>query len=320
MVVCQEEKLYLKQVFLYSLESLIGIGSIGSTFYIILSGWVEVCIKVASVSDVGIQIGLKKVQELRNGSSFGELALLEDTLKPRAATIICKCDCHFATLDWKAYRKLFGADQRKKIEGAINFLTNVPIFKGISRHILKTWAYLFQKKTIYKRNQTIYNEDDDPEKIYLIRSGQVVCKKTLFISRPIEEKEDAIMGEKNQFYLIEKPPLSKLVDILILGTGEFFGEEESFASYRKNRTTQKRFNFNELIKFEPKQNEDSEERQKKLETFSLKRSMTIVVSSQTAEIWEAPRKVFFFLGTFIYLKIVLLPKNGNKLSSNAKFS
>lgn len=239
---------------------------------------------------------------MKAGSSFGELALLEETLKPRAATIICKSDCHFATLEWKAFRKLFGADQRKKIEGSINFLSNIPIFKGISRHILKTWAYLFQKKTIYKRNQVIYNEGDDPENIYLIRSGQVLCKKILLISRTVEEKVDAIVGDGNQFHLIEKPPLSKSADILILGTSELFGEEESFASFRKYRATKKKFNFNELIKVEQRV-EDSEEREKKLDNFSLKRSMTIVVSSPTAEIWEAPKKVFPFCFNILFIEI-----------------
>lgn len=35
------------------------------------------------------------------GESFGELALLEN--KPRAATIICNDECHFAVLDKKPF-------------------------------------------------------------------------------------------------------------------------------------------------------------------------------------------------------------------------
>ena len=37
------------------------------------------------------------IKDLFEGTSFGELALL--TKKPRAATIVCKTDCHFAIFD-----------------------------------------------------------------------------------------------------------------------------------------------------------------------------------------------------------------------------
>lgn len=40
---------------------------------------------------------LIEVKVLETGSSFGELALIEN--KPRAATIKCKENCHFAVLD-----------------------------------------------------------------------------------------------------------------------------------------------------------------------------------------------------------------------------
>ena len=38
-----------------------------------------------------------EVKLLTAGDSFGELALLEN--KPRAATVICKENCHFATIE-----------------------------------------------------------------------------------------------------------------------------------------------------------------------------------------------------------------------------
>lgn len=38
-----------------------------------------------------------EIKIMKGGSSFGELALLEN--KPRAATVICKENCHFATLE-----------------------------------------------------------------------------------------------------------------------------------------------------------------------------------------------------------------------------
>ena len=44
-----------------------------------------------------LDVKLKKVKVLGAGASFGELALMEK--KPRAATIKCDTDCHFAVLE-----------------------------------------------------------------------------------------------------------------------------------------------------------------------------------------------------------------------------
>ena len=46
-----------------------------------------------------------EVASLDGGKSFGELALISS--KPRAATIRCKKDTHFAVLDKNAYQKSF---------------------------------------------------------------------------------------------------------------------------------------------------------------------------------------------------------------------
>ena len=47
---------------------------------------------------------LKQVVALGDGFSFGELALLNS--KPRAATIVCLEDCHFATLNRQDFDKI----------------------------------------------------------------------------------------------------------------------------------------------------------------------------------------------------------------------
>lgn len=45
-----------------------------------------------------------EVVTLREGKSFGELALIKN--KPRAATIRCKDDCHFAVMNKADYQKV----------------------------------------------------------------------------------------------------------------------------------------------------------------------------------------------------------------------
>ncbi len=117
-------------------------GSIGKTFYIILKGNVGIyknnaninpqngneenkIIDSPEISHYSINMTpdlkeiqtpvsfietnrnkLKEIAELTKGSSFGEFALLEN--KPRAATIICKKDSHFAVLDQKSFKKILG--------------------------------------------------------------------------------------------------------------------------------------------------------------------------------------------------------------------
>jgi CRP-like cAMP-binding protein len=46
---------------------------------------------------------MTKVHAYKSGSSFGELALMND--KPRAASIITTSECHFATLSKADYKK-----------------------------------------------------------------------------------------------------------------------------------------------------------------------------------------------------------------------
>ena len=49
------------------------------------------------INDKVVEIKQKKIKILTAGASFGELALMEK--KPRAATIKCDTECHFAVLE-----------------------------------------------------------------------------------------------------------------------------------------------------------------------------------------------------------------------------
>lgn len=91
-------------------ETLFEIGSVGTTFYIILRGSVGVLVNIPKQVEDEIKKEMKtifvltEVKVLNNGASFGELALLEK--KPRAATIVCKENCFFGVLDKKAFDKI----------------------------------------------------------------------------------------------------------------------------------------------------------------------------------------------------------------------
>ena len=54
---------------------------------------------------------MTRVKILTQGMAFGELALLDN--KPRAATIICEEDCHFAILEKKSFLEILSISQTK---------------------------------------------------------------------------------------------------------------------------------------------------------------------------------------------------------------
>lgn len=101
---------YMTIEFFNENDTVFEIGSLGQSFYIILKGSVGVLVNIPktieTINEKGeatqtIELVLTDVKTLYSGSSFGELALLDN--KPRAATIKCKEDCYFAVLNKSAF-------------------------------------------------------------------------------------------------------------------------------------------------------------------------------------------------------------------------
>lgn len=101
---------YMTYLFSNKGSILFALGSIGDTFYIILKGSVEIWVNLPRVIEetkpdgtieTRTEMVLTHVRTLFAGSSFGELALMEN--KPRAATIICSDECHFGVLDKSSF-------------------------------------------------------------------------------------------------------------------------------------------------------------------------------------------------------------------------
>jgi CRP-like cAMP-binding protein len=88
-------------------------GSIGTTFYIILNGSVEIWVNIPKTVNEVLSDGksvpktemvLTNVKVLTAGDSFGELALIDN--RPRAATIKCRENCHLAILEKNHFNKI----------------------------------------------------------------------------------------------------------------------------------------------------------------------------------------------------------------------
>ena len=90
------------------------IGEPGNAFYVLIRGQVSISIPMQRIeeqknSKTNEKTKITYMQEvnvLKDGSHFGELALLNDA--PRTATIICKEDCDFAVLFRKDFKDVLG--------------------------------------------------------------------------------------------------------------------------------------------------------------------------------------------------------------------
>jgi len=170
-----------------------------------------------------------EVVVFKAGLSFGELALLKD--KPRAATIKCKEECHFAVMEKTDYQQLIGRIQAKKLDQFIHFLQNRPLFSNWTKTLLSKLTYYFETKK-YMRKQVIFRKGDLAHKFYLIKTGEVKFLKDArenwepgsdLQTNGLNSDGKAATSES----LRKKPkPFAKNLELYSLGEGEVFGYEE----------------------------------------------------------------------------------------------
>ena len=68
-----------------------------------------------------------EVHQLSTGSSFGELALINN--EPRKATVQCISDCYFAVLEKKDYVGMLRKYELRIFNQKLDFLNNLPFLK-----------------------------------------------------------------------------------------------------------------------------------------------------------------------------------------------
>jgi CRP-like cAMP-binding protein len=85
---------------------------------------------------------------LTTGKAFGELALINN--RPRAATIKCLTDCHFAVIQKDDYDSLLKKIEIKKEKRLVDFLESLPFFSNQSRVALVRLKYIMQQKEYIK--------------------------------------------------------------------------------------------------------------------------------------------------------------------------
>jgi len=229
------------------------------------------------------KVSLQKVAELPQGAAFGELAIMDNILKPRSATITCKEDCHFLVLDRDIYKQVLGDDEKRELEATIDFLRLNPLFKVWSSYTLRSWVALFRRKEVYQRNAIIYREGDRADDIYLIRSGQVLSTKAITMKQRQEGDESLVLDDEDQVIAVARSSKIKTKEIALFGPGEIIGEEESYGAYKMESERPK------------KEDAPAAKRSKSAKRIVNKplptRETTMIASSPNVELWIIPAKV-----------------------------
>ncbi|CAD8161802.1 unnamed protein product [Paramecium octaurelia] len=173
------------------------VDSIGTKFYVILDGQVEVLIKRRGYDE------LESVRILRQGESFGELALIHR--QPRLATIRCVNNCYFAVLDKQQFQHILHYEQTKKIEQNIDYFAQISIFNQLNRTQL-TQIYLNSFLYEYEKNQIVLQEGEKSDSFLIVKTGLFQVRKQMNKSAPLILFEIGELQVFGFYYLFNKIP------------------------------------------------------------------------------------------------------------------
>ncbi|KAL4468748.1 hypothetical protein ABPG74_005251 [Tetrahymena malaccensis] len=262
-------------------EVVFHIDTTGEKFYIVLKGTVGVYIKIDGQDEVQQEIKRKEkkmqdlgdenskqdkkieltcVKELKDGTSFGELSLLQN--KKRLATIICHTNCHMAILNKQQFVQVLGESEEQKILKEMQFFADYPFFQGWNFNLLKL-LYLNSYIKQYTKGQVVFQENQDSNAVFFIKSGEFEVEKYFQYTNIMQSDEYKLEGVEKQSFQqndqkigikslkkkkkesnllhenssnIEKDSLGKLVKLCIYSDREMFGEEDIIKGQRRSFT------------------------------------------------------------------------------------
>ena len=122
-------------------------------------------------------MGYFKIITLSEGSTFGEIALINENNK-RTASIFCETNCNFGILSSNDYKNCIKSIQIKIKKDNINFVLSNKLFNQISfeKFYEVYWNYFIKGKI--KKDEFLFKENDKRNFIYIIDYGEIkICKK-----------------------------------------------------------------------------------------------------------------------------------------------
>ncbi len=120
-----------------------------------------------------------EVATFTEGMSFGELALTTSKARYiitiliyiRAAGVIAKTECHFATMQKRDFDKVLKQIEIKKLNEVTNFMLSLPCFRMCTKRSMHKIKFYFQKLE-FSKTGIVYNAGDPTKYVYIIKKGQ----------------------------------------------------------------------------------------------------------------------------------------------------
>lgn len=171
--------------------------------------------------DIGRIDQMKEVSVMKEGESFGELALISE--KPRAASIVCKELCIFATLSKQEFARILSKEAERVLQEKTEFLQKLPLFSSTPKSILVKLSFYFTEMFFHKK-QAVYKAGQEVDNVYFVKSGEFkLAKRKFFRSKPVISQ-----GNDNLLKFANVREIQQGVDLQfsIKTKNEIFGQEE----------------------------------------------------------------------------------------------
>ena len=139
-------------------------GDMGDFYYIVTAGRCE------------IDVNGKKVLDVSPGMGFGELALLYDS--PRAATVKALTDTRTWAIDRKTFKQVVVGSTLRKRQMYEDFLSQVPLLRGLSKGEVLTIADALQPYTFEEGEDVVEEGSEGADRFYLVVSGELKATKS----------------------------------------------------------------------------------------------------------------------------------------------
>ncbi|WVR03933.1 hypothetical protein IAU60_000932 [Kwoniella sp. DSM 27419] len=189
----------MKEVSIGAGEMIIEQGAAGDYFYVVESGNLDIFVKkegqVIDPEKGDRPLLGKKVASCKEGSSFGELALMHNA--PRAASILSITPCTLWALDRVSFRTILLDHTSRKRRLYESFLSEVQILASLQPHERAKIADVLESRT-FNEGEDVITQGDAGDEFFLIESGTAVA-----IKRGDDGKETVVKR---------------------LGKGDYFGE------------------------------------------------------------------------------------------------
>ncbi|CDW90548.1 UNKNOWN [Stylonychia lemnae] len=159
--------------------------------------------------------GLMEVAILKAGSAFGELALISN--KARSATIKTLTETHLLVLNRKDFERVLRRQEEASISKLVDFFKSIPFFKNWTKNALSKLTYFFHRET-FSRNQILKSK---PQYQNLIGDKSI----NSYLGPQAQNRKDN--HQRNQSFQLPNQGVQYEQQILIVGQGNFLGEEDA---------------------------------------------------------------------------------------------